>query len=201
MKSNFCILNVFKLIYVSLLLYFPVSVFFSKSIAPALWNVSFWICNKKEIIYYSDLCIAQPFPSYEDSAADVFKHILSKKKISIIEWITYDWKWKTLWQEEKLLIMSNFPFCHNVFKYDLLQSPKKTYVCEKGLRLVWPEASSRTLCFIERQGFGSLLYTSGITCRSVKNTYTKSSIHLPQGHLIGQPNDHDCGGGGEQKLA
>ena len=34
----------------------------------------------------------------------------------IIEWITYDKKWKTLWQKEKLLDLSNFFFCHYVFK-------------------------------------------------------------------------------------
>ena len=38
------------------------------------------------------------------------------QKISIIEWITYDEKWKTLCQKEKLLVLSNFFFCHYVFK-------------------------------------------------------------------------------------
>ena len=33
-----------------------------------------------------------------------------------MEWITYDLKWKTLWPKEKLLILSNFFFCHYVFK-------------------------------------------------------------------------------------
>ena len=37
-------------------------------------------------------------------------------KISIIEWITYDKKWITLWQKEKLHILCNFFFCHYVFK-------------------------------------------------------------------------------------
>ena len=37
-------------------------------------------------------------------------------KISIIEWITYDNKWKTLWQKEKLHVLCNFFFCHYVFK-------------------------------------------------------------------------------------
>ena len=27
-----------------------------------------------------------------------------------------DKKWKTLWQKEKLLVLSNFFFCHYVFK-------------------------------------------------------------------------------------
>ena len=34
----------------------------------------------------------------------------------MIEWITYDKKWKTLCQMEKLLVLSNFLFCHYVFK-------------------------------------------------------------------------------------
>ena len=43
-------------------------------------------------------------------------YFAKKWKISIIEWITNDLKWETLWQKEKLLIMSNFFFFHNVFK-------------------------------------------------------------------------------------
>ena len=34
----------------------------------------------------------------------------------MIEWITYDKKWKTLWQKEKLHVLCNFFFCHYVFK-------------------------------------------------------------------------------------
>ena len=33
-----------------------------------------------------------------------------------IEWITFDKKWKTLWQKEKLHVLCNFFFCHYVFK-------------------------------------------------------------------------------------
>ena len=66
---------------------------------------------------YSDqrfVCLVfNPFPHTTISAADNFEHILSKNtKISIIEWITYDLKWKTLWQKEKLLKT----FCHYAFK-------------------------------------------------------------------------------------
>ena len=38
----------------------------------------------------------------------------SKKRLD--EWITYDLKWKTLWQKEKLLVLSSFFFCHYVLK-------------------------------------------------------------------------------------
>ena len=31
-------------------------------------------------------------------------------------YITYDKKWKTLWQKEKLHVLCNFFFCHYVFK-------------------------------------------------------------------------------------
>ena len=34
----------------------------------------------------------------------------------MIEWITYDEKWKTLCQKEKLHVLCNFFFCHYVFK-------------------------------------------------------------------------------------
>ena len=50
----------------------------------------------------------------------------------------YEWKypyWKeliTLWQKEKLLIMCNFLFCHNVFTYRLLQGHQKASICGKG---------------------------------------------------------------------
>ena len=38
------------------------------------------------------------------------------ENLYIIEWITYDKKWKTLWQKEKLHVLCNFFFCHYVFK-------------------------------------------------------------------------------------
>ena len=41
---------------------------------------------------------------------------VNKWKISIIEWLTYDKKWKTLWQKEKLNVLWNFFFCHYIFK-------------------------------------------------------------------------------------
>ena len=51
----------------------------------------------------------------------------------------YKWKFdywiklKTLWQKEKLLIMSNFSFCHNVFKSHLLQMRQKASSSGKWL--------------------------------------------------------------------
>ena len=49
-------------------------------------------------------------------SSPLWTYSVKKWKISIIEWITYDLKWKTLWQKEKLLDLSNFFFCHYVFK-------------------------------------------------------------------------------------
>ena len=46
----------------------------------------------------------------------LWTYFVKKWKISIIEWITYDWKCKTLWQKEKLHVLCNFFFCHYVFK-------------------------------------------------------------------------------------
>ena len=71
-----------------------------------------------------------PFPNF---AANDFKHVFSKnRKISIIEWITYDKQWKTLWQKEKLLVLSNFFFRHNVFKNPFAaESSESVYMRER----------------------------------------------------------------------
>ena len=51
-------------------------------------------------------------------------------------WTLYYWKkLKTLWQKEKLLILSNFFFCQNVFKSRLLQIRQKASTSGKGLTL------------------------------------------------------------------
>ena len=58
-------------------------------------------------------------------------------------------KWKTLWQKEKLLVLSNFSFCHYVFKtasaaeasesvymrerVKSIPQDSKLIVCKKGL--------------------------------------------------------------------
>ena len=41
---------------------------------------------------------------------------------------------KTVWEEEKLLIMSNFSFSQSVFKRLVLQTRKNQASFEKGLR-------------------------------------------------------------------
>ena len=43
---------------------------------------------------------------------------------------------KTLWQKENLLVLSNFFFCHNVFKSRLLQRRQEASVLGKGLILL-----------------------------------------------------------------
>ena len=40
---------------------------------------------------------------------------------------------KTLWQREKLLVLSNFSFCHDVFKSRQMQGRQKASICGKGL--------------------------------------------------------------------
>ena len=59
-------------------------------------------------------------------------YFVKKWKISIIKWITYDEKWKTLWQKEKLLVLSNFYFCHYVFKnLSAAEASKSVYMRER----------------------------------------------------------------------
>ena len=41
--------------------------------------------------------------------------------------------YKTLWQKEKLLVLSNFSFCHNVFKSLLLRMCQNASISGKGL--------------------------------------------------------------------
>ena len=41
--------------------------------------------------------------------------------------------WKTLWEKEKLLVMSNFSFSHSVFKRSLLQTRKIQGLFGEGL--------------------------------------------------------------------
>ena len=42
-------------------------------------------------------------------------------------------EWKTLWEKEKLLIMSNFSFSRSVFKRLVLQTHKNKGLFRKGL--------------------------------------------------------------------
>ena len=43
--------------------------------------------------------------------------------------------WKTLWEKEKLLVMSNFSFSHSVFKRLVSQGRQKVSLCWNGLTL------------------------------------------------------------------
>ena len=46
---------------------------------------------------------------------------------------SYPNKWKTLWEKEKLLVMSNFSFSHSVFKRLVSQRRQKVSLCGNGL--------------------------------------------------------------------
>ena len=77
------------------------------------------ICEKGEIacsLPYNVFNSFNPFPHTTILQQTTLNIFCQKWLISIIKWITYNWKWKTLWQNEKLLVLSNFFFCHSVFK-------------------------------------------------------------------------------------
>ena len=64
---------------------------------------------------------------------------LSKQKgkntENLSKWNYNDWKkLKTKWQKEKLLVLSNFSFCHNVFKSCRLQRRQKRSICGNELK-------------------------------------------------------------------
>ena len=48
------------------------------------------------------------------------------------KWKYNYWKLKTMWQKEKLLVLSNFSFCHIVFNWCLLQTCQKASIWGKG---------------------------------------------------------------------
>ena len=56
--------------------------------------------------------------------SSIHEGIISKKRVEILK------------QKEKLLVLSNFLFCHNVSKSCLLQRHMKGSVCGKGLKVV-----------------------------------------------------------------
>ena len=65
------------------------------------------------------------------NSADDIKNILAKmNKNSIYKGFIIKIELKVLWQKEKLLMMSNFSFCHNVFKSRLMQRLQKAYIYE-----------------------------------------------------------------------
>ena len=50
--------------------------------------------------------------------------------------MTYDLKWKTLWQKEKLLVLSIFFFCHYVFKRPSAAEAESVYMRERVNQLI-----------------------------------------------------------------
>ena len=73
----------------------------------------------------------KPFPTYSKSAADDFENDYAKIwKISIIVGTITGKSWKH-WQK---VVLSNFSFCHNVFKSRLLQMRQNASIGRKGLK-------------------------------------------------------------------
>ena len=86
----------------------------------------------------------EPFPTYSKSAADDFENVYLKIwKISISVGIIIENKLITLWQKEKLLVLSNFSLCHDVFKCRLLQMRQNASIGGKGL-------TSSKFCLLHR---------------------------------------------------
>ena len=52
---------------------------------------------------------------------------------------------KTLWEKEKLLVMSNFSFSHHVFKGLVLQTHKNQGLFGKGLIVTFQLSSAASL--------------------------------------------------------
>ena len=68
------------------------------------------------------------------SVADDFEIISAKNIKYLHKWEFNNWiELKTLWLKGKLLIMSNFPFCHNVFKSRLQHLRRNASASGKGL--------------------------------------------------------------------
>ena len=62
----------------------------------------------------------------------LWTYFVKTYKISITEWITYDIKWKTLWQKEKLYVLCNFFFCYYVFiKPSAAEASESVYMRER----------------------------------------------------------------------
>ena len=57
-------------------------------------------------------------------------------------------RWKTLWEKEKLLFMSNFSFFHSVFKRLVQETRKNQGLFGKGLQQCF-SSFSRKLCFTD----------------------------------------------------
>ena len=62
-----------------------------------------------------------PFPHTRNLKQTTLKTSINIQKISRNYGIITEKGFKTFWQKGKLLVLSNFFFCHNVFKSRLLQ--------------------------------------------------------------------------------
>ena len=73
------------------------------------------------------------FPTYNKSPADDFE--TSRQKYRLSQYLKYIYciEGKKLWQIPKLLIMSNFSLCHNVFKNVCHSYVKMHLQVRKGL--------------------------------------------------------------------
>ena len=97
---------------------------------------SFILCMRVFQVGRLSICMrwkVNPFPTYDKSAADDFENIPTNiKKRFFKRKYNYKIVLKTLWQMEKLLIMSNFSIYRNVSRSRLLQC-QKAYICGKWL--------------------------------------------------------------------
>ena len=82
---------------------------------------------------------------------------LRKNPDNIYKWRHNHWtKLKTLRQKEKLLVLSNFSFCRNVFKNCLLQRSQKAFICGIGLRTI-------------KQWFSSIVFATVVQCSTLSH--------------------------------
>ena len=100
--------------------------------SPTISNMSKPILTWLNNTFYLTLSLIRQFCSRR-----LWTYFVKRWKISIMEWITYNKKLKTLWQKEKLHVLCNFFFCHYVFKIRLLQRRPKASIWGKGLKAEW----------------------------------------------------------------
>ena len=95
------------------------------------------IFSFKEIVFYIHLDVFKVICCRLVVCGKGFKHIKNiccRRIWKSLQMISYWIQLKTLWQNSKLLNMSNFSFCHNVFRCRLLQRRQHLSVCVKGIR-------------------------------------------------------------------
>ena len=128
--------------------------------------------------------MVNPFP-----AADDFERILSKtQKISIIEWITYDKKWKTLWKKEKLLrtfsAISSFVTMFSK-KPSALEASESVYMRER----VRDETASppKRVCNLDQCHSTRRCYITEKATQNHKAPHTiqRYSIYIDPSHRVG----------------